>query len=101
MAEVMSWSLVIGLVVVLVSAAAFWPLLFGDPPEPATIPVRGARSGAQSAQARQPQEDTTHVSLWVRLRGLVGLIGMCAGIGAAIAVVVGGAVFALGLALQS
>jgi len=99
MAAVMSWSLVIGLVVVLVSAAAFWPLLFGDRPEPATIPVRAGRRAAPNRM--QPREDTTHVSLWVRLRGVLGLIGICAGIGAAIAVVLGALVFALGLSLQS
>ena len=98
----MSWSLVIGLVVVLISAGVLGPLLFGDRPEPATIPVRTGRSRGQSPQAERARRPvSTHVSIWVRLRGLIGLIGMCAGIGAAIAVVVGAAVFALGLALQT
>ncbi len=81
------------------SAAAFWPLLFGDRPEPATVPLRAGRR--QAPHRVQPQEDSTHVSLWVRLRGALGLVGLCAGIGAAIAVVLGAAVFVLGLALQS
>ncbi len=97
----MSWSLVIGLVVVLISAGVLGPLLFGDRPEPATIPVRTGRSRGPSPQSRPRRPVSTHVSIWVRLRGLIGLVGICAGIGAAIAVVVGAAVFALGLALQT
>jgi len=100
----------IGLVVVVISAAVFWPLLFGNRAEPATQPVRTQRGSPNPTQARrspttQPiprraEPTSLRVSPWVRLRGLVGLLLVCAGLAALIAVAVGAVVFFLGLKLQ-
>ncbi len=97
----------IGLVVVVISAVAFWPLLFGDRAEPATQPVRTQRGSANPARrssveptVRRGEPTTLRVSPWVRLRGIVGLLLVCAGIAALIAVAVGAVVFFLGVKLQ-
>lgn len=96
----------IGLVVVVISAVAFWPLLFGDRAEPATQPAptqRGSTTptrGSVEPPLRRGEPTRLGVSPWVRLRGVVGLLLTCAGLAALIAVAVGGVVFFLGLKLQ-
>ena len=96
---------IIGLVVVLVAAIVFWPLLFGSRPEPVTQPVRTQRGPAPTQRRpvepqRRGEPTRLRVSALVRLRGAVGLVLLCAGIAAMIAVAVGSVVFFLGLKLQ-
>jgi len=106
---VSSVSMIIGLGIVVVGVAVMGPMLFGQRQHPAPVPVRtdGARTSDprlarsnQTAQRRPSTVASPRVSVAVRLRGIVGLLALCAGIAAALAIVVGGAVFAIGLALQ-
>ena len=96
--------MLIGLGVVLLGVVVMGPMMFGHRQEPATVPVRSGVSHRGAAPQRavwQPSRRVSTRPTWiVRLRGVIGLMAVSAGIAAFLAIVVGGAVFALGLALQ-
>lgn len=100
---VSSITLLVGLAVVVVGALALKPMLFGDGNEPATIPVESQRGRTVAVRPPQPRGEPTrlHRSILVRVRSLAGLLIMCAGLGALIAVAVGAFVLFVGLKLQS
>ena len=96
-----SVTFLMGLGVVLVSAAITYPMLFGRRPEPATVPVSGRRY--PSARPAPPVERASHdvrIAWWQRLRSALALIVVVAAIAGAIAVVLGVIVLGIGLLLQ-
>jgi len=99
---VSSITLLVGLAVVVVGALALKPMLFGDGNEPATIPVESQRGRTVAVRPAQPRGEPTrlHRGVWVRVRGVAGLLVMCAGLGALIAIGVGAVVLFLGVKLQ-
>jgi predicted lipid-binding transport protein (Tim44 family) len=81
---------------VIVAGLAFGVQLFRPQTEPATAANRPAFNRPILARST-----STRVPLWVRLRGLIGLLLVALAIGALIAVLLGGLLFVVGVRLQS
>ena len=94
-------TLLIGLGVVVLSAIVVVPMLFTVGREPAMVPTRPQRINRGDAQVgpRRGAPARIRPSWAERTRGVVGLLFVTAGIGAALALVLGLIVLAGGLAL--
>ena len=84
----------------IVSAAIFYPMMFGRRPEPATVRVSEARATRQRSQVAFDEHDDIRPRWWQRLRSAGGLLAIVLAIAATLATVIGLVVLAMGLALQ-
>ena len=75
------------------------------------VPVNPARArprpsqehgsiGRSGSLRRGKKPATTRVSIWVRARGLIGLVALCASIGATFAIAIGYLILRLGFSLN-
>lgn len=92
----MTLTVLIGTAIVVIAAAVMLPMLLPGTREPATERALAAhRDDRNRASAQEPTATRLRPSLFERLRGMVGLVIVSAGLGAVIALA--GAVVVLGL----